>query len=224
MEHFRGNKDKGPHFELYPDGAPEAGSPKIQRDNEEIKLNNGGLTVTADLSPYSYSLQFSDATHGSLTQTERKGQAVVDVPTTHLATQMSALTLLGGTTDGQTRAPDHCTKPPSDTGTARFMSNEFTLDPDETIYGLGERFGAFVKNGQQVSMWNADGGTGCEQAYKNVPFYISSKGYGVFVNHPEEVEFEVAREKCSQVSFATRGEKLEYFVIGGGSIKAVSFT
>lgn len=31
-----------------------------------------------------------------------------------------------------------------------------------------------------------DGGTSSQQAYKNVPFYISSRGYGVFVNHPEE--------------------------------------
>jgi alpha-glucosidase (family GH31 glycosyl hydrolase) len=33
-----------------------------------------------------------------------------------------------------------------------------------------------------------DGGTSSEQAYKNVPFYLSSKGYGLFVNHPEEGE------------------------------------
>jgi alpha-glucosidase (family GH31 glycosyl hydrolase) len=57
--------------------------------------------------------------------------------------------------------------------------------------------GPFVKNGQNVGMWNADGGTSSEQAYKNIPFYLSSHGYGVFVNHPEEVEFEVGREKCS---------------------------
>jgi alpha-glucosidase (family GH31 glycosyl hydrolase) len=102
------------------------------------------------------------------------------------------------------------------------MLAETTLSVGETIYGLGERFGPFVKNGQNIGMWNADGGTSSEQAYKNVPFYISSHGYGVFVNHPEEVEFEVGREKCSKVGFSVRGETLEYYVIGGGSMKAVS--
>lgn len=104
------------------------------------------------------------------------------------------------------------------------MLAEMTLSVGEQIYGLGERFGPYVKNGQKVGMWNADGGTSSEQAYKNVPFYLSSKGYGVFVNHPEEVEFEVGREKCSKVGMSVRGESLEYFVIGGGSMKAVSWT
>lgn len=101
------------------------------------------------------------------------------------------------------------------------MSNEMSLGVGETIYGLGERFGPFVKNGQSIDIWNQDGGTSSEQAYKNVPFYLSSKGYGVFVNHPEEVDFEVGREKCSKLGFSVRGEKLEYFVFGGGSMKAV---
>lgn len=36
----------------------------------------------------------------------------------------------------------------------RFMLNELTLSVGETIYGLGERFGPFVKNGQSVGIWN----------------------------------------------------------------------
>ncbi len=69
------------------------------------------------------------------------------------------------------------------------------------VYGLGERFGAFVKNGQSVDIWNADGGTSSEQAYKNVPFYLSSAGYGVFVDHPEHVSFEVGSEVVSRTQF-----------------------
>ena len=109
-------------------------------------------------------------------------------------------------------------------GWVRYMLNELSLGVGETIYGLGERFGPLVKNGQNVQVWQADGGTDSEQGYKNVPFYLSSKGYGIFVNHPEEVDFEVGREKASRVGISVRGEKLEYFVIGGGSMKAVSFT
>ena len=64
------------------------------------------------------------------------------------------------------------------------------LGVDQHVYGLGERFGPLVQNGQRVDIWNADGGTASEQAYKNVPFYLTDAGYGVFVNHPGHVSFE----------------------------------
>ena len=102
-----------------------------------------------------------------------------------------------------------------------YMREQLGLSVDEQIYGLGERFGPFVKNGQSVVIWNEDGGTSTEQAYKNIPFYLSSRGYGVFVNHPEKVEFEVATEQVSKVGFSVKGECLDYFLIGGESMKDV---
>ena len=89
------------------------------------------------------------------------------------------------------------------------------------VYGLGERFGPLVKNGQVVDIWNADGGTSSEQAYKNVPFYLTNRGYGVFVNHPGAVSFEVGSEAVSRVQFSVPGESLEYFVIYGPTPKEV---
>ncbi|URQ60907.1 alpha-xylosidase [Pantoea alhagi] len=95
------------------------------------------------------------------------------------------------------------------------------LGVGETVYGLGERFTALVKNGQTVETWNRDGGTSTEQAYKNIPFYLTNRGYGVLVNHPECVSFEVGSEKVSKVQFSVEGEYLEYFVIDGPTPKAV---
>ncbi len=103
----------------------------------------------------------------------------------------------------------------------RFVHDRLSLDVGETIYGLGERFGAFVKNGQSVDVWNADGGTASEQAYKNVPFYLSSAGYGVFVDHPEHVSFEVGSEVVSQNQFSVEGQSLTYYVIDGPTPKDV---
>ncbi|HIY24805.1 MAG TPA: alpha-xylosidase, partial [Candidatus Brachybacterium merdigallinarum] len=40
-----------------------------------------------------------------------------------------------------------------------YMHEQLSLQPGESVYGLGERFGAFVKNGQSVDIWNEDGGT-----------------------------------------------------------------
>ena len=102
-----------------------------------------------------------------------------------------------------------------------YMREQLDLFVGECVYGLGERFTPFVKNGQVVDIWNEDGGTCSEQAYKNVPFYITNAGYGVFVCEPEKVSFEVASEVVSRVQFSIPGEELEYYVINGPSIKKV---
>ncbi len=102
-----------------------------------------------------------------------------------------------------------------------YMREQLDLSIGECVYGLGERFAAFVKNGQSIDIWNEDGGTSSEQSYKNIPFYITNRGYGVFVNHPEKVSFEVASEAVSRTQFSVPGEKLDYFVIGGSDLKEV---
>ncbi|MEV5162526.1 alpha-xylosidase [Streptomyces sp. NPDC053728] len=101
------------------------------------------------------------------------------------------------------------------------MLAQLALGVGETVHGLGERFTPYVKNGQAVDMWQADGGTSSEQAYKNIPFYLSSRGYGVFVNHPGKVSFEVGSEAVGQVQFSVEDQTLEYFVIAGPTPKDV---
>ena len=54
-------------------------------------------------------------------------------------------------------------------GEGAFTFGQLTLGVGECVYGLGERFTAFVKNGQVVEIWNKDGGTGSDQAYKSGP-------------------------------------------------------
>ena len=102
-----------------------------------------------------------------------------------------------------------------------YMREQLQLSVGELVYGLGERFTPFVKNGQTIDVWNEDGGTSTEQSYKNIPFYLTNKGYGVFVNHPEKVSFEVGSEKVTKVQFSVPGECLDYFIIGGDSMKEV---
>lgn len=108
-----------------------------------------------------------------------------------------------------------------DTPEGRFIHEQLSLSVGECVYGLGERFTAFVKNGQVVDMWNADAATTSDQAYKNIPFYLTNRGYGVFVNHPERVSFEVASEHVDKVQFSVPGEYLDYFVIYGPHPKEV---
>jgi alpha-D-xyloside xylohydrolase len=102
-----------------------------------------------------------------------------------------------------------------------YMVEQLDLAVGELVYGLGERFSPFIKNGQQVEMWNADAGTISDQTYKNIPFYITNRDYGVFVNHPEKVSFEIATENVERVQFSVKGEKINYFIIGGENLKEV---
>lgn len=130
---------------------------------------------------------------------------------THFLYDGKRLTGSGYKSPGHIKMPDQTT----------YMREQLDLGVGEYIYGLGERFTPFVKNGQVVDLWNEDGGTCSEQAYKNVPFYLSNYGYGVFVDHPERVSYEVASEVVSKVQFSVPGETLKYYIIGGANLKEV---
>jgi len=102
-----------------------------------------------------------------------------------------------------------------------YIRGQLDLGVGEYIYGLGERFTPFVKNGQVIDIWNEDGGTSSEQSYKNIPFHLSNFGYGVFVNHPEKVSYEIGIEAVSKTQFSVEGEALNFFLIGGDDVKDV---
>ncbi len=102
-----------------------------------------------------------------------------------------------------------------------YVREQLALGVAEQIYGLGERFTPFLRNGQSVDVWNADGGTASEQAYKNVPFHLSSAGYGVFVDHPGLVSYEIGSEAVSRTQFSVEGQRLRYYVVAGPDPKDV---
>ncbi len=102
-----------------------------------------------------------------------------------------------------------------------YMVNELSLAPGENVYGLGERFTAFVKNGQVVETWNEDGGTSSQVSYKSIPFYMTNMGYGVLVDHTDNVSFEVASEKVEYAGFSVPGEELRYYLFYGPEPKQI---
>ncbi|CAM2802526.1 alpha-xylosidase [Actinomyces slackii] len=102
-----------------------------------------------------------------------------------------------------------------------YMREQLALRPGERVYGLGERFGAFTKNGQRVDIWNEDGGTASDQAYKGIPFYLTTAGYGVFVAETGGVSFEVGSEVVTRTQFSVEGERLTYYLIDGPTPKDV---
>ena len=102
-----------------------------------------------------------------------------------------------------------------------YLREQLSLGVGECVYGFGEKFTHFVKNGQTVDMWNSDGGTSSYQSYKCVPFFLTSGGWGVFVNSSGNVSFEAGSDVVSKISFTLPGEEMEYFLIGGAEPKDV---
>jgi alpha-D-xyloside xylohydrolase len=103
----------------------------------------------------------------------------------------------------------------------KWIMQRLRMAVGENLYGLGERFGPLAKNGQSISIWNEDGGTGSELAYKNIPFFISNKGYGILVNSNARVDFEIGTERVSQVQISVPGEELDFYLFRGPAPKDV---
>ncbi|KAI0060882.1 hypothetical protein BV25DRAFT_1806732 [Artomyces pyxidatus] len=209
IDHFR-HVDPQPNITLFPDASPipTVSLSKVEAaksDDTVHVLTTGALSAEITAKPYTLAFKAAGRT---LTFAGYKHQGVYDVPhrwTLNTAANSSCL------------AQDPSANPVPEPAPrfVRYVHSELNLSPGELVYGLGEQFGAFVKNGQSISVWNRDGGTSSDQAYKSVPFYMTNRGYGVFVNHPGEVEVEVGSEKVSRVGVSVAGESLEYFLIYG---------
>ena len=185
-------------------GAVEGGAGAASVTGDGATLTTGGLTAhIAQGAPWSLSFAHEGRV---LTRSAHKAQGYV-----RLAAHAQVDTGIVGNARGESPAPQERV----------FVHEQLDLGVGELVYGLGERFGPVAKNGQTVEIWNADGGTSSEQAYKSVPFYLSSRGYGVLVNDPGHVSFEIGSEAVERVQFSVPGEVLEYFVIDGPTPKDV---
>jgi len=92
-----------------------------------------------------------------------------------------------------------------------------TLAPDEHLFGLGMQFGPLDKRGQRLVSWIQDtsGFTSSSVTYMNVPFFLSSRGYGVFVNHTSPITYELGSPSLQSAAFQVEDPYLDYFLIYG---------
>jgi alpha-D-xyloside xylohydrolase len=98
----------------------------------------------------------------------------------------------------------------------------FTAEPDEHFFGLGEKFTDFDKRGQRITTWNCDcGGAFSERAYKNVPFVVSTRKYGIFVDSPCAVDFDLVASNTATFTLISRDSALDYYVIAGPDLKTI---
>ncbi|HHU58407.1 MAG TPA: DUF4968 domain-containing protein [Bacteroidales bacterium] len=97
-----------------------------------------------------------------------------------------------------------------------------TLKKDEIFLGLGEKGGSLNRRGQSFTMWNSD--KPCYSAdedplYKSIPFFMSSYGYGVFLDNTYKTEFKMGSESDDYFSFQAPGGEMIYYVMYGPEYK-----
>lgn len=197
IDHYKGARNDGPEFELYLD---DNFKPVIENNDDYAELISGDTRVRiAKNGGWDIKYYYKDKL---LTKSGWRTTSYITEEPSRVKKRLAL-----AEDNGFWNIPE----PTS----GAYVREQLGLSVGESIYGFGEKFTTFVKNGQSVDIWNADGGTSSEQSYKSIPFYVSSNGYGVLVNHPEHVSFEVASDTVSRVAFTVDGERLEYFIIGG---------
>ena len=91
-------------------------------------------------------------------------------------------------------------------------------EANEHFCGTGERFGRLDLAGRTITLENTDAlGTASRKAYKNVPFYLSSAGYGLLIHSTAHMRLSFADISNRAVQALVNDTRLDLFVIGGGS-------
>ena len=233
--HFRGARSKEPRFDLFPGAAPQVSHPEITLNGpaETSTVTSRSLHAVLNRSPSAFHLGFHSTETGKpLTGVGYHGiQYIVGSPSQSIPGPLDATTTIA---DPYYRRPGAQSNRP-------YMTVSLDLQVGELVYGLGERFGPLTKNGQEIDIWNEDAGTctpysksdyfnvpsftsptNSRKAYKNIPFYFTNRGYGIFFDHSDVLSLEVQTERLAKVQVSLQGEELRWFVIHGPTPKDVS--
>ena len=96
------------------------------------------------------------------------------------------------------------------------MSAVFSLSPDEKIFGCGESFTEFNKRGQKVVLWADDAnGVQNEAMYKPIPFFMSNRGYGVFMHTSSPITCDFGKYYSGIYSLMIGDDEADIFIFLG---------
>jgi len=99
---------------------------------------------------------------------------------------------------------------------SRSMDAVFTLSPGEKIFGCGESFTSFDKRGQKIVLWTDDAcGVESKLLYKPVPFFMSSRGYGMFMHTSTPITCDFGASFAGVNSLMIGDDELDLFVFLG---------
>lgn len=106
---------------------------------------------------------------------------------------------------------------------SRSFAAAFNLSPDEKIFGCGESYQSFNKRGQKVVLWVDDAnGIQNESMYKPIPFYLSSRGYGVFMHTSTPISCDFGKYWSQANTMMIGDDELDLFVFIGNPKEVLS--
>jgi len=99
---------------------------------------------------------------------------------------------------------------------SRSVAAVFSISPDEKIFGCGESFTRLDKNGQKLVLWTHDpNGVETQTMYKPIPFYMSSRGYGMFMHTTSPITCDFGATYGESNAMQIGDENLDLFVFLG---------
>jgi len=201
-------------FDAVPEAGPSTTAMALDRDAvaapvdlsvteraDRLRVETEALTVVIGLAAWSFEVQDPDG-HRLLTEQRQdhtaKGERRVDP--------------LGYTAERTNRWPLKLTE----------AGSAFVLGGDEHLYGFGEQFTEFDVRGQTVEAWvTQPNGAETGHAYKNVPFYLSTNGYGLFVDTTSKVTFDVGDSSVVSHDVTVADDTFSFVFIGAGTFPAI---
>jgi len=176
---------------LLVDDAPSAADWKMVENGEGWSISTSGLTLEVDRAPFR--LRLKDAT-GTVRLTDEPNDRDIRGGYHHFPT-------------GHARG-------------LRWLTAR--LKPAEALFGLGEHFGALDRRGQAFASWTVDAfGVRSDRAYKNVPFLLSSEGYGVFFDMTEPLHYDLGQASVAAWQATARANHLRAYLIVGDGIASI---
>ncbi len=110
----------------------------------------------------------------------------------------------------------------SDAAGLNLVTASFHLRPDEHFFGLGEKFTPLDKVGQRIVSWTQDAfGSTSERSHKNIPFLMSTRGYGLLLNSGARITWDMGVTSCQSYTVAVEAESFDAYVIYGSSMEAI---
>ncbi len=101
-------------------------------------------------------------------------------------------------------------------------TSSLTLEHDEKILGMGERFSGMNRRGQTLTNWSHDGlGNSAPRCYKPIPFLVSSKGYGLFINTASRFEAFIGSHSHCEATFVIDDDALDHYFFYGPRLTGV---
>lgn len=96
--------------------------------------------------------------------------------------------------------------------------------PDDKFAGTGERFAGMNLSGRTMLLENVDAsGVNSERCYKNVPFYVCSRPYGMLVMTSAHVLLSLAGFSTRAAQGLIEDGSLDMFFMGGGSLERILY-